>query len=91
MFFTLKSFAKDCQNIKKSEHRSNQSKSMEPHVMGMTMSLNTFVCFDNKLELLFYTYVLMENDFTGFPVARELRNASLTVQVDGACCIVPSV
>jgi hypothetical protein len=35
--------------------------------------------------------VLMENDFTGITVARELRNASLTVQVDGACRVVPSV
>lgn len=59
--------------------------------MGMTMSPDTFVCFHNKLELLFYMYVLMENDFVGFPVATELRNVSLTVQVDGACRVVPSV
>lgn len=59
--------------------------------MGMTTSLDTFVCFDIKLELLSYRYVLMKNDFIGITVARELRNASLTVQVDGACRVVPSV
>lgn len=57
--------------------------------MGMTVS--TFVCFDIKLQLLYYKNVLMVNDFTGFPVLKELENSSLTVQVDGACCIVSSV
>lgn len=58
--------------------------------MGMTVS-TTFVCFDIKLELLYYNNVLMVNDFTGFPVLKESENSSLTVQVDGACCIVSSV
>lgn len=58
--------------------------------MGMTVS-TTFVCFDIKLELLYCNNVLMANDFTGFPVLKELKNSSLTVQVDGACRIVSSV
>lgn len=33
----------------------------------------------------------MANDFIDFPVLKELENSSLTVQVDGACCIVSSV